>query len=258
MSDSTIPARLPEPPPADVQLSAEGRVLGWAHADRFGFHGFADEIEAARAASVAYRAIAQRLAREASPPFVPVAGHQLHLQRDGERVRILADGQRIATLIPPGHDASAAAASFGFEIESPPPTDELRARSLAHRAYIALRRAGVRWAMFDEEVEGAAHSAPASPRSDAGRDGVRPVSAVSAVVAVASVMLIALALVSPHAVAILLSAIGITSLLALRVWGGWRGWLPTPGVPIRRRVPPRMPATAHAAPRSRIRDRGHS
>ena len=87
---------------------------------------------------------------------------------------------------------------------------------------------------------------PADIQSSAeGRVVARARSASPAAVALASVLRIALALLAPHAVAILLSAIGYAGLFALRLSGARRGWLPTRGVPIRRPMRLRMSAPAH-------------
>jgi len=141
---------LPPPDPLEISLLDGNRVVGWVKDHAVGFRGFADETEAAHAAWVAHGTVARRLERRHGGPPAPVDVEPLSLAHDGDRAVILAAGQPVATLVPPGADSLSGPDSFGFEIEVPPPvTGELALRSLAHRMYRRLRRSGVPWARWD-------------------------------------------------------------------------------------------------------------
>lgn len=145
---SRSPHHLPTPPPLAFALTDAGRTVGWVHGDAVGFRGFADEAEASHAAWIAYRTLAQRIARDEGRRPVPIDTVPLTLVRDGDVETVRASGRRIATLIRPGATSRSGADSFGFELRVPPPIYEVRVRGIAYLLYRTLRKSGVRWAMW--------------------------------------------------------------------------------------------------------------
>jgi hypothetical protein len=146
---TTLPfERLAAPLPLALELSDMGRRVGWVEGDVIGFRGFASDAEAAHAAWVAYRVLAQRLAREERRRPIPVDTERLTIERRGEADVVVAAGKPSATLVRPAAGSRTGADSFGFEIRLPPPTHEARMRSMANLAYRALRKSGIRWAMW--------------------------------------------------------------------------------------------------------------
>jgi len=133
------PSRLPTPPPLALDLSHAGRSVGWVRDDAIGFRGFASNVEAAHAAWVAHRAIAQRLAKAGGRRPIPVDGERLTLIGRDDVELVVAGGRPIATLVRPGPD-SRSGDSFGFEIRVPAPTYETRMRAMAYLAHRALRK----------------------------------------------------------------------------------------------------------------------
>ncbi|HEX2122315.1 MAG TPA: hypothetical protein VHL59_11790 [Thermoanaerobaculia bacterium] len=151
MTTQLTPNSTSLPPPDSLELSLVdgGRIVGWVKDQAVGFLGFANETEAAHAAWVAHRRLAQRLAHRHGGPPAPVDVEPLSLRQDGDRVVILASGEPVATLVLPAADSLSGPDSFGFEIEVPPPaTDALAMRSVAHRIYHTLRGSGLPWAMW--------------------------------------------------------------------------------------------------------------
>src|SRR5687768_9044193 len=139
------------PPSVTEDLMDRERTVGWITDRAFGFHGFANESEAAGAAWVAHRAVARALARRAGERQIPIDVEPLSLARFGDREVIVASNREVATLVRPGHQGRTGIDSFGFELELPAPVDELTIRSMAYVAYRSLRRSGVRWAMWMPE-----------------------------------------------------------------------------------------------------------
>lgn len=139
--------RAPRPPLALDLVDADRRV-GWVSGHTVGFRGFADEVEAAHAAWVAYRSLSRRLARRFGTRPIPIDIGSVALQRRGKDEVILASGRMIGTLVRPGPESPAGPDSFGFEIAIPHVTDELGMRSKAHFIYRTLRKAGTRWALW--------------------------------------------------------------------------------------------------------------
>ena len=140
MTAQLSPDRIGLPPPRTalvLDLVDRGRAVGWVHRDVIGFGGFASESEAAHAAWIAHRAMARRLALHDAHHAEPLA-----ISTDRDPRLILAGDRPIATLVRPGADA------FGFEIQVPPPADEMSVRGMAHLVYRALRRSGTRWGMW--------------------------------------------------------------------------------------------------------------
>ena len=150
MTATLSPGLIGMPPPLDLHLvdAHADRPVGWVAGDRIGFRGFADATEAAHAAWVAYRVLSRRLARTHGIRPAPIDVASLAIQREGDEEVILADGRPIATLVLPARDGGSGADSFGFTIGVPSPADELRVRAMAHLMYRALRKSGLRWAMW--------------------------------------------------------------------------------------------------------------
>lgn len=163
MTTQLSPGDLGLPPPQLwLELSDAGRAVGWAASDVIGFRGFADEVEAAHAAWVAYRTLARRLARRNGARSIPIDTEPLTLRRFADQDAILASGREIGVLVRPGEESRSGPDSFGFEIRIPSPVGELRLRAKAHFVYRTLRKSGVRWAMWrPEPVPTPAVAAPA-------------------------------------------------------------------------------------------------
>ena len=133
------------PPPLDLDLIDGDRRVGWLTRETVGFAGFANEVEAMHAAWVAHRTLARRLSRAEGRRPVPIDTEPLALRSDDG---IHASGRRIAALVRPGAASMSGADSYGFELTFRSSLDELSARANAHLIYRALRRSGVRWAMW--------------------------------------------------------------------------------------------------------------
>jgi hypothetical protein len=165
-----VPSRLAEPPPI-VDLSDGDVVVGWMEDDAFGFHGFADAVEAVHAAWVAYRTMERRRARTEGRRPPPVDAEPLALAGAAEPTTILAGGRPIGVLVRCGARGRGVPDSFGFELRVPPPADEVRVRSMAHLVYRTLRRSGLRWALWARPAPSA--SARARPAAAPEARGAR-------------------------------------------------------------------------------------
>ena len=143
---SLSPNRLAEPPP-HVELIDGDRSVGWIRGDAIGFRGFGTAIDAAHAAWIAHRTLAQRIAREENGRPIPIDTEPLVLDARDASTRILASGRAIATLVT-SDTTPACTPAYGFEIRVPAPTDALRMRSMAHLVYRTIRKSGVRWALW--------------------------------------------------------------------------------------------------------------
>ena len=175
MSTHALPNHLGLPPPLELDLMDAGRAVGWISGHGVGFRGFAGEVEAAHAAWVAYRTLSRRLARRYGTRPIPVDIEPVALQRRGADEVILAGGRKIATLIRPGPHSPTGPDSFGFEIAIPLVTDELGMRSKAYFIYRTLRKAGIRWALWESAGAGEPLPRPASaavPEMDEATAGV--------------------------------------------------------------------------------------
>lgn len=225
------------PPPLALDLFDGDRVVGWIAGDSVGFRGFANELEAANAAWIAYRTVARRLARRRGARPVAVDTEPLALVRRGDEEMILASGREVAMLVRPGAESRSGPDSFGFEIRIPPPGHELTVRAKAQLVYRTLRKSGVRWAMWQ----------PASPRLTSAEVATAPVRRadgaaarrgagspspsvfVATIVLAAMLVGLAIALVAavPRAalipLALALGAAGLAGLLALRLVPPLRG-----------------------------------
>jgi hypothetical protein len=148
LSPQLSPNRLAAPPPLELDLIDADRVTGWITGDRVGFLGFANEVEAAHAAWVAYRTLVRRLARTHNIRPIPIDTEPLAVRRRGDREQILASGHPIAALVRPGPGSPSGPDSFGFEIRIPHPVDEIRVRAMAYLMYITLHKSGIRWALW--------------------------------------------------------------------------------------------------------------
>ena len=166
------PDRLALPPPLALDLIDDGRVVGWITRDRLGFGGFSTRVDAAHAAWLAHQTLTRRLARPDGTRPVAIDREPLALsKRDGREV-LLAGGRPIADLVSPGaervNDAHSFERPFGFEIQVPPPADEIRVRAMADLIYRTLRRSGLRWAVRAPATAAVAPNvAPAAPASPA-------------------------------------------------------------------------------------------
>jgi len=150
MTPRLSPDLIGMPPPLDLHLvdAHADRPVGWVTGDLIGFRGFADATEATHAAWVAYRVLSRRLARTHGLRPAPIDVATLAIRREGDDEVILADGRPIAALVRPASEGRGGSDSFGFTIGVPSPADELRVRAMAHLMYRALRKSGLRWAMW--------------------------------------------------------------------------------------------------------------
>jgi hypothetical protein len=216
------PSHLPTPPPLALDLRHAGRPVGWVRGDTIGFRGFASNAEALHAAWVAYRALAQRLAKAGERRPIPVDTERLTLSRSGDVDLVVASGRPIATIVRPG-PTSLSGDSFGFELRVPAPTYESRMRGMAYLVYRTLRKSGVRWALWARDREkrerrgdatpAANTTSPRAPRPDSrgARQGMDWGFALFCVF-----LLVALALVVPHTAVI---PLGVVVLGALALVG---------------------------------------
>jgi len=217
------PSCLATPPPVALDLSHAGhagRPVGWVRGAAIGFLGFASNVEAAHAAWVAYRALAQRLAKAGGRRPIPVDIGRLTLSRSGDVDLVMASGDPIATLLRPG-PGSRSGDSFGFEIRVPAPTYETRMRGMAYLAYRTMRKSGVRWALWGRDRwprERRADAIPAerSTPPRAPRPASRWAAAVTVIVT-ASVAGLLLALAVPERLAAPLTVLALAGLLASRL-----------------------------------------
>ncbi|AHG92813.1 hypothetical protein J421_5278 (plasmid) [Gemmatirosa kalamazoonensis] len=219
------PSRLPTPPPLALDLSHAGRPVGWVRGDTIGFRGFASNVEAAHAAWVAYRAVALRLAKTDGRRPIPVDIGRLTLSAgddgdDGDdRTVVMASGQPIATLLPPD-PGSRSGDSFGFELRVPAPTYETRMRAMAYLAHRALRKSGVRWALWARDgqprerrgdaVPAEAITSPRPPRAEA-RSARRAVDRGFALLCLA--LVVSVALIVPRNAVLPLGAMVLAALV---------------------------------------------
>src|SRR5919206_4274211 len=95
-------ARAGLPPPLKLDLIDAGRVAGWIVGDAVGFRGFADEVEAAHAAWLAYRTLARRLARTHGTRPIPIDTEPLAIQRGDHQEVILSSGGALPSPVRPG------------------------------------------------------------------------------------------------------------------------------------------------------------
>jgi len=216
------PSRLPTPPPLALDLSHAGRPVGWVRGDTIGFRGFASNVEAAHAAWVAYRAVAQRLAKTDGRRPIPVDIGRLTLSAsdDGDNgAVVMASGRPIATLLPPG-PGSRSGDSFGFELRVPAPTYETRMRAMAYLAYRTLRKSGARWALWARDgqprarrgdaVPAEAITSSRAPRADS-RSARRDVDRGFALLCLA--LVVSLALIMPRMAVLPLGAMVLAALV---------------------------------------------
>lgn len=154
----SIPPHFAEPPPAPLREPALDPEVGWVNGTAIGFRGFTTDVEAAHAAWVAYRTMARRLAWRLGTRPLPVDMEPVSLSGD----HILAGGLPIATLVGPGPESPSGEHWFGFELQVPLPVDELQMHRTALALQRALRRAGIRWGMFERR--------PQKPRATRGAE----------------------------------------------------------------------------------------
>lgn len=140
------------PPPLNVELTDAGRAVGWIADARIGFRGFASDVEASHAAWVAWRALQRRAARRLGVRPVPIDTEPLTVRRSDDQETILAGTRPIGILLRPGTDPQADRDSFAFELQLPASTGEVGLRAKAYVVYRALRKSGVRWALWRPDV----------------------------------------------------------------------------------------------------------
>jgi hypothetical protein len=132
-------------PSLELDLMDGNRHVGWISGNGVGFRGFENLTQAVHAAWVAHRALARRLGT--SPAWSEAETFAIARHDDGEM--ILVDGGPIAALVRPDSDRQSGSDSFGFEIRIPERADEIFPRAMAYRMYLALRKSGVAWALWE-------------------------------------------------------------------------------------------------------------
>ena len=146
MAATLAPNHLGVPPPLDVELRDGEVLVGRVRDDVIAFRGFEHATDAAHAAWLAHRTLNRHLARRHGTRPLPVDTEPLALRQRDDREEILASGVPISTLLRPwsipGDD------TFGFEILVPGNVGELRMRAKAYLIYRALRKSGIRWALW--------------------------------------------------------------------------------------------------------------
>ncbi|HYC50352.1 MAG TPA: hypothetical protein VEB19_04500 [Gemmatimonadaceae bacterium] len=216
--NTIIPGRLPEPPPGAFNFDqVDGdRHVGWITPDTVGFRGFGNDVEAAHAAWLAHRAIARRIAQREGGRVPPIDSEPLTIHHDRDGDFVYASNRRVARLLAP--DAKQRwGNSHAFELQLDAPRDEVTMRAKAHLAYRTLRRSGTRWAMWLAEVKPIEIPQEVPMRQDKDMIIENPLPMRYLMVSVAMVLLLLGALVAPAALAAVLAAIAIASLLILRL-----------------------------------------
>ena len=131
-------------PSLELYLMDGNRRVGWISGNAVGFRGFDDPTQAVHAAWVAHRALAHRLGT--SPAWSEP--ETFALARGDDHETILVDSEPIAALVRPDSDHPSGSDSFGFEIRIPERADEIFPRAMAYRMYLALRKSGVAWPLW--------------------------------------------------------------------------------------------------------------
>jgi hypothetical protein len=145
------------------------------------------------------------------------------LDRAGERL-VVANNRPIARLVDAARDVDSEQPSHAFELQLDGPRDELTVRSKAHLVYRALRRSGVRWAMWRPARQPAVDVRPRVVETDDMRVAA-PLPIWAAAVSVV-LLIAAIALVSPDAALAIGALVGIVSLIIVRLAALHRGWPP--------------------------------
>jgi hypothetical protein len=197
------------PPPGAIELTDGDRVVGWIVENRVGFGGFATEQEAAHAAWVAYRTMARRRAWENGSRPLPLDIEPVSIHRRLDSDVIAASGRDVARLVRPDESGADRPAAFGFEIALPHAGDELMLRASGYAMYRALRRSGIRWALWRKPTAPPVRAARASvarpARARAGSSlELATFLVLSTVAATLAVLVVAS---SPTAVTIALAAV---------------------------------------------------
>lgn len=221
MNGQLVINHLAQPPTFHLHLYDEDRKVGWVSSHALGFRGFANEDEAMHAAYFAYRIISRRFARRAGRRPIPIGTEPLRLHGDDT---VDAAGRPIGSLVRPGPDSWSGTDSFGFELPFPVVVDETTGRSKCSDVYRALRRSGIRWAMWRTERPARRRtSAPAPVREPVASKPVAPgVTLWPGGVAISSMVLLVAALVAPESIASPLMALGLAGLVSLRLSFGPR------------------------------------
>jgi hypothetical protein len=228
--------QLAQPPTFDLDLFDGGQVVGWLTPHAVGFRGFESEGDAMHAAFLAHRTLARRLALRDGRRPIPIGNEPLRLKYDDT---VDAAGRRIAIIVRPGVGSRSGPDSFGFELPFSTPLDEVTARAKFAYLYWAVRRSGIRWAMWRS----------ARPRSPAISKAVRVEPAAKErftpetpwwlrAIGLWSVILLVAVPVSPASVAPLFAGCALLGLAGLRLFAMKTGW---PFRPVRFARVPRNP-----------------
>lgn len=148
MTEQLVTSQLAQPPTFELQLFDAERKVGWVSPYGLGFRGFASEEEAMHAAYLAHRTLSRRLAHRHGRRPIPVATEPLTVNSDDT---LCAAGRPIGAVVRPGPKSKSGLDSFGFELPFTDPVEEVTARSKCAHVYHALRRSGIRWAMWRTE-----------------------------------------------------------------------------------------------------------
>ena len=229
--------QLAQPPTFDIDLFHHGHMVGWLSPHAIGFRGFESEGDAMHAAFLAHRTLARHLARRDGRRPMPIGTEPLRVKRDDT---VDAAGRRIATIVRPGAASKSGADSFGFELSFRTPIDEATARAKFAHLYRALRRSGIRWAMWRSARSPAPASIPPTPAKPTDEQHVTSEPPWwLGVIGFSSLMLLVAALVSPASVAPLFAGGALLGLMGLRLLVMKMGW---PFRPVRFA---RVPRTRH-------------
>lgn len=161
------PATQDLPPPLDLELTDADRHIGRIRGTTIRFRGFSDDVEAAHAAWVAWRAVKRRLAKLAGERPIPIDVAPLTIVRASDAWKVMAGGEYVATLVLPSDAGDPDEGTVAFEIEAPAGTGELMMRSLARLAYRTLRKSGLRWGIMMSARASRTLPSPASSETPA-------------------------------------------------------------------------------------------
>lgn len=153
-STPSIPQHFAEPPPMPMPEPRLDPSVGWVKGMAIGFRGFANEVEAAHAAWVAYRTFARRLAWRAGRRPIPIDIEPVRVDGD----QIFAGRIPIGMLVRPGRESRSGKESFGFELQAPMRVDEMTMHRTALALKRTLRRSGVRWQLYARPRDTAARA----------------------------------------------------------------------------------------------------
>jgi hypothetical protein len=134
--------------------------------------------------------------------------------------------RRIATIVRPGAGSKSGADSFGFELPFRAPMDEVTARAKFAHLYWALRRSGIRWAMW--RAGRPRRSAARSTTTRVGPADPPPFPPEASwwlgMIGLSCLVLLVVALVSPAAIAPLFAGCALVGLAGVRLLATRSGW----------------------------------